>query len=205
MATNTDKGTPKDFPPLYLPAGLNLSAALLDTSMFMRYRYFARELSGHLGNPQIYHTDITVKEWRNYFTHKEFSDEAVERLTTRALNAFGSSYLPELPVVKAIAGEITSHLLKAGIAIETSNGEPGKKTNDERDIEIFAHGVAHGIDVVSNDKLFFPMGELFHTGIKAHVNIKRTSQRWIRQLQEKLAAEGIGKVGMPIDLTHLLE
>ena len=190
-------------PPLYL-SKRNLSAVLLDTSMFIRYHNFPEELCEHLGNPQIHHTDITIEEWQSSFMWHGIPNETAKGLTEKSLEKFNSSYLPEIPAVEIIAAEVEEYLGLAGIEIETESDKPDIETNDKRDILTFTHGVAHGVDVVSNDRLFFPMGELFHTGIKTHVNIKSKSSIWIRQLQAELAANGVGKVGTPIDLTHLL-
>lgn len=146
-------------PPLYIPKA-NLSTALLDTSMFMRYRYFPEKLCEHSGNPQIHHTEVTFSELENNLIRQGFPQKAARQMASQALNDFNSYNLPEIPAVMAIAAEVEDCLRQAEIKIETDN--------DKRDI-------------------------------------KRGSQRWIEQLLRKLENNGIGKVGTPIGLTHLLE
>lgn len=198
-------------PKIYLPK-LQLAEAVFDASMFIAFKNEDQRIRQHLGNPQIFHTKITVREWRGhflYFEKKRREDEGLSpeppngrlarKRTARALAVFDSTYLPETPQVKAIAGEIIRCLQQEGIK-ELMGHELSR--NDKRDIGTMAYAMAYGMDAVAADKLFYTVGRMFQSASTMHVNRIRNSTKQALRLLGRLEKHG---VETRKELTHLIK
>ena len=168
---------------------------IFDTNIFIKRHNEADEFLRDVGNPEVFHTDIITDElYRHLRRHGKPPDEA-RALANRALEAFNSSRLPSDPVAEAIAGQIVQYLAAAGISDETIEEE-------ENDFLIVAYGTALGVDLLSSDKLFYTMGQMFSLGITVHTILEKPPVNRFAELRDNLKEKGIQT---PIDLTYLLE
>lgn len=170
--------------------------AVLDANILINRRNQADKFLRDVGNPEVFHTRIIEDELYKHLVVKHGKPHEVATvLTNRALEAFCSSYLPEAPEAKAIASLIERYLAIAGIPDETI-------AEEENDFLIVANAMVHGKDVLSSDKLFYTMGQMFNLGITLHTILVKPPVNRFVELRANLKAKGIQT---PIDLTYLLE
>lgn len=169
---------------------------IFDANIFITKHNRADEFLRDVGNPEVFHTRIIEEElYMHFISRYEKPHDVATALTNKALVAFNSSYLPEAPAATAIASQIKQYLATAGIPDETI-------AEEENDFLIVAHAMAHGKDVLSSDKLFYTMGQMFSLGITFHtILVKPPVNRFVK-LRDNLKEKGIQT---PIDLTYLLE
>lgn len=169
--------------------------AIFDANIFINRRNQADEFLRDVGHPEVFHTDIIENELYLHFIRHEIPRGIARALTSKALEAFNSSRLPDDPFAYAIAAQIKQYLAAAGIPDETI-------AEEENDFLIVANAMAHGKDVLSSDKLFYTMGQMFNLGITLHTILVKPPVNRFVELRANLKAKGIQT---PIDLTYLLE
>ena len=198
-----ERQTPSRRPPTPNPPepqldDLELTKALLDASIFITYHNHTQLIRQKIGDPKIFHTEITEREWRNQFIWHKTPSEYIKGKIAKGLAVFDSTYLPETPVVNAVADVIERCLREGGI----EKLESRKLTdNDRRDIMTVAYGIVHGVDVVARDKLFFTIEKMFKKDITIYVDREKNSMRQAWRLVTRLEAKG---VQTPASLSHLL-
>lgn len=168
---------------------------LLDTSSIIANHNRVQAFLQDIGNPEIYHTTITIEELRDHFIENEMEDEEATRRATRSLRRLNSTFLPAAKGVEEIAKVIEGYLLQAGIPEEII-------AEERNDILTVAYGMVYGMDVLSRDKLFYVMGRLFSMNIVVHTILAIEPEGWAEQSRIILNKNGIQT---PIDLTHLLD
>ena len=170
----------------------------MDASIFITYHNHNQLIRQAIGNPQIFHTEVSVDEWVKQFIWHKTPAEYVEKKTAMGLAVFDSTFLPETPEVIAVASEIERRLLEGGI--EEMEGRD-LTDNDIRDIKTAAYGIAHGIPVVARDKLFYTIEKMFQKDITIYVDREQNSMRQAWRLVTRLEAQG---KQTPPELSHLL-
>ena len=174
---------------------LSGNRVIFDTNIFISERNRADSFMQRIGNPKVYHTDITFDElYKNYKKPDRKRKEVLGQIL-RSFAAFNSSPLPRTGKTRKIARRISRYLKRAGVPRKTVRQE-------KNDTTIVAYGMLRGIDVLTADELFYVMDKIFTTGIELHLTWKKKPKHRAAQAKAILKKKGIKT---PVDLTHLLD
>lgn len=182
-----------NFKDLNLP-DMSDGEAVLDTNLLISHRNEAAEFLRRIGNPKVFHTDITYDElYKHGKLHGGNRWEIIQQVS-RTFEAFNSTKLSKPKKARKISRKISKILKRGGLQKETVKAE-------KNDTLIVAYAMIYGIDVLSKDALFHVMGKIFNTGINIYMIKKKKPDARSRQMKTILKKQGIQT---PVDLTHLL-
>jgi len=128
---------------------------LVDSSAFIQHTNHPEKILDHAGSRVICHTDDILGEIVKYYIRRGMSIGLASSKTDKLLNdVFNSQHLTPDVRSYAIFEKIKNYLRQVDIPKETIEEE-------KNDIFIAACGISCGVEVVSEDRLFLVMAELF--------------------------------------------
>ncbi len=162
---------------------------ILDVNVFSKYANVPHEVLNKVGGRSIHHSAVIRLELAKYYKNPDyFLDDSSEEVDS-VLAEFSSTLLPDTDDMGKIAKAIRYFLPRAGIPYE-------QVEDAKNDIRIMSCGIVNGADIITADRLFYVMGEIFKTNIRI-ILLSKPPEGWITTARNTLKNLGIST---PIDL-----
>ncbi len=176
---------------------------ILDSNLMIAF-HNNKGFDRYIKDKKVYYIDVIKDELqRNYIKKMSGNPKFAQSWATEILEKFEATFLypKSTQSSKSLENEVASEIMEILRKADVPEQQLAKLSS-EYDVLIAAHGITNEFEVMSNDKLFLPIKELFnhYTTFTVH-GIPPMLQKTKDQLRIGLQNKG---VRIPVVLTSLL-